>query len=53
MYGDWELHLSAVHMLVPLYFVYDRVNYVRYPPVDEQYSKRVSTSNGNTLKEGS
>ena len=28
--GDWMLHLSAVHSLLPWCFAYDRLNYSRY-----------------------
>ena len=28
--GNWDLHLSAIRVLVPWCFAYDEVNYVRY-----------------------
>lgn len=27
---NWELHLSAIHSMLPWFFAYDRVNYSRY-----------------------
>ena len=30
--GDWNLHLSTVRLMIPWFFVTDRVNYSRYLP---------------------
>ena len=31
--GNWELHLSAVHRSIPLFFGFDRINYSRWAPL--------------------
>ena len=30
--SDWQLHLSTVRLMMPMFFAYDRVNYARYLP---------------------
>ncbi len=31
--GDWNLHMSAIYLMIPWCFAYDKVNYARYLPV--------------------
>jgi hypothetical protein len=31
--GDWALHMSTIHAMIPWCFAYDKVNYARYLPV--------------------
>ena len=31
--GNWQLHLNAIHSMIPWCFAYDRQNYARYLPI--------------------
>ena len=31
--GNWQLHMSAIHCMIPWCFAYDRQNYARYLPI--------------------
>ena len=31
--GNWQLHLNAIHCMIPWCFAYDRQNHARYLPI--------------------
>ena len=35
--GNWDLHLTAIRMMIPWCFAYDKVNYARYLTPYQRY----------------